>query len=135
MNSLTLALVISLTLSLSFNILFFWYIRRTTGRLLYISQNLNDLITLIGVYREHLKSIYEMEMYYGDESLKHLIGHTKSLYDILDDYEDIVYLTEPIDFSFEEQNEDNLNDNEETNEEEEPSEKDVLYAGARRRNS
>ena len=135
MNSLTLALVISLTLSLFSNILFFWYIRRTTSRLLYISQNLNDLITLIGVYREHLKSIYEMEMFYGDENLKHLIDHTRSLYNVLDDYEDIVYLTEPISFSFEEQNEDNLNDNEETNEDEEFSEKDVLYAGTRKRNS
>ena len=135
MNSLDLALGIALTVSLLVNGLFFWYIRKTTGRLLYISENINDLISLIGVYREHLKAIYEMEMFYGDETLQNLIGHTRSLYNILEDYEDVVYLTEPLEFSFDEQNEDNNND-EKTNEEDiSPSEKDVLYAGSRRRDS
>ena len=134
MNSLTLAMVIMLTLSLALNGVFFWYIRKTTSRLLYISENLNDLMSLIAVYREHLRSIYEMEMFCGDETLKHLMNHTNSLYNILDDYEDVVYLTEPLDFSFDEQNEDNLNDNEKTDEEDN-SEKDVLYAGTRGRNS
>ena len=75
-----------------------------------------------------------MEMFYGDETLKNLIDHTRSLYGILEDYEDVVYLTEPLEFYFDEQNEDNNND-EKTNEEEFPSEKDVLYAGSRRRDS
>ena len=134
MNSLDLALGFALFVSLLANGLFFWYIRKTTRRLLYISENINDLISLIGVYREHLKAIYEMEMFYGDETLKNLIDHTRSLYGILEDYEDVVYLTEPLEFYFDEQNEDNNND-EKTNEEEFPSEKDVLYAGSRRRDS
>ena len=74
-----------------------------------------------------------MEMFYGDETLQNLIDHTNSLYSVLEDYEDVVYLTEPL--TFIENNEDNLNDNEETNEEGRPSEEDVLYAGSRRRNS
>ena len=71
-------------------------------------------------------------MFYGDEVLKNLIQHTTSLYDVLEDYEDVVYLTEPL--TFIEENEDDLNDNEEENEEQDP-EADVLYAGTRRRNS
>ena len=134
MNSLDLALGFALFVSLLANGLFFWYIRKTTRRLLYISENINDLISLIGVYREHLKAIYEMEMFYGDETLKNLIDHTRSLYGVLEDYEDVVYLTEPLEFYFDEQNEDNNND-EKTNEEEFSSEKDVLYAGSRRRDS
>ena len=133
MNSLQAGLVIGLVLSVSLNVIFFWYIRKTTGRLLFISENLNDLITLIGVYRKHIKTVYEMEMFYGDETLQNLIDHTNSLYSVLEDYEDVVYLTEPL--TFIENNEDNLNDNEETNEESRPSEEDVLYAGSRRRNS
>ena len=73
-----------------------------------------------------------MEMFYGDETLQNLVQHTSSLYDILEDYEDVVYLTEPL--AFIENNEDELNDNEEENEEQNP-EADVLYAGTRRRNS
>ena len=132
MSSLQIGLSIAFLLSVSLNVLFFWYIRKTTGRLLFISENLNDLITLIAVYRKHIKSVYEMEMFYGDETLQNLVQHTSSLYDILEDYEDVVYLTEPL--AFIENNEDELNDNEEENEEQNP-EADVLYAGTRRRNS
>ena len=135
MNSLQIGLIIGFVLSLSLNGLFFWYLRKTTGRLLFISENLNDLISIIGVYRKHLKALYEMEMFYGDEVLQNLIDHTNSLYDMLEDYEDVVYLTEPLTF-IEENNEDDLNDSdEETFEGEDLSEKDVLYAGSRRRNS
>ena len=135
MNSLQIGLIIGFVLSLSLNGLFFWYLRKTTGRLLFISENLNDLISIIGVYRKHLKALYEMEMFYGDEILQNLIDHTNSLYDMLEDYEDVVYLTEPLTF-IEENNEDDLNDSdEETFEGEDLSEKDVLYAGSRRRNS
>ena len=135
MNSLQIGLIIGFVLSLSLNGLFFWYLRKTTGRLLFISENLNDLISIIGVYRKHLKALYEMEMFYGDEVLQNLIDHTDSLYDMLEDYEDVVYLTEPLTF-IEENNEDDLNDSdEETFEREDLSEKDVLYAGSRRRNS
>ena len=123
MSSLQIGLSIAFLLSVSLNVLFFWYIRKTTGRLLFISENLNDLITLIGVYRKHIKSVYEMEMFYGDETLQNLVQHTSSLYDILEDYEDVVYLTEPL--AFIENNEDELNDNEEENEEQNP-EADVL---------
>jgi hypothetical protein len=134
MNSLQIGLVIGFVLSVSLNGLFFWYLKKTTGRLLFISENLNDLISIIGVYRKHLKALYEMEMFYGDEVLQNLIDHTNSLYDMLEDYEDVVYLTEPLTFT--ENNEDDLNDNdEETDEREDLSEKDVLYAGSRRRNS
>ena len=135
MNSLQIGLIIGFVLSLSLNVLFFWYLRKTTGRLLFISENLNDLISIIGVYRKHLKALYEMEMFYGDEILQNLIDHTNSLYNMLEDYEDVVYLTEPLTF-IEENNEDDLNDSdEETFEREDLSEKDVLYAGSRRRNS
>ena len=135
MNSLQIGLIIGFVLSLSLNGLFFWYLRKTTGRLLFISENLNDLISIIGVYRKHLKALYEMEMFYGDEVLQNLIDHTDSLYDMLEDYEDVVYLTEPLTF-IEENNEDDLNDSdEETFERENLPEKDVLYAGSRRRNS
>ena len=133
MSSLQTALVIALVLSIPLNILFFRYLRKTTARLLYISENLNDLISIIAVYRKHLKAIFEMEMFYGDEVLQNLIDHTNSLHDLLEDYEDVVYLTEPL--TFIENNEDDFNENEETDEEQQPSEKDVFYAGSRRRNS
>ena len=83
---------------------------------------------MIGNYRQHLKGVYSLEMFYGDETLQNLLDHTKSLYLLLEEYETVVDLTVPqeeIEEIYEEENED----------EESFQEKDVLYAGTRRRDS
>ena len=124
MNSYDVAILLALTISLLANAGLFWYIRSIVGRLLYISQNLSDLITLVTVYKKHLKALYDTEMYYGDETIKHLIEHTNSLLDLLEDYEDIAALTElPL------TREEPYEENEETTDE---VEKDVFYGGARK---
>ena len=62
--------------------------------------------------------------------MKGLVEHTSSMMDILEDYQTAVLELEPVEV--EESNEkENIND-EET---EESIQKDVLYAGTRRRNS
>jgi len=124
MNSYEVALILALSISLLANAGLVWYVRSVIGRLLYISQNLSDLITLINVYKKHLKALYDTEMYYGDETIKHLIEHTNSLLDLLEDYEDIAALTElPL------TREETYEENEETSEE---VEKDVFYGGTRK---
>ena len=95
MNEYNVALIIALLVSFALNIGLVWYNRSLIGRLLFVSENLNDLITMIKAFREHLKALYSTEMYYGDETMKHLIAHTSSLAALLEDYEDITYLTEP----------------------------------------
>ncbi len=74
-----------------------------------------------------------MEMYYGDETIKHLMSHTTSLLEILEDYEDIYSISMP----FEE-----IDDDQEQNlKGDQPdgatqiNEENVFYAGSRRRNS
>ena len=49
-----------------------------------MSQNLTDLVDVLGIYRNHLEKIYNLEMFHGDETIKFLIQHTKSLLDILE---------------------------------------------------
>jgi len=133
MTTLELVLIIVLLVSILANYLAFWYMRRILPGFIYTSQNLQDLTTLVANYREHLKNIYEMEMYYGDETIKHLMSHTTSLMEILEDYEDVYSITMP----FEE-----IDDDQEQNlKGEEPdgptqiNEENVFYAGSRRRNS
>ena len=71
-------------------------------------------------------------MYYGDETMQHLISHTVSLANLLEEYEDIYSITEPLSEieQEEENNGENLNDKAEIQEE-----KDVFYAGSRKRDS
>jgi L-arabinose isomerase len=39
-------------------------------------------------FSNHLKFVYELEMYYGDETLKGLIDHARTLNESLEDYEE-----------------------------------------------
>jgi hypothetical protein len=82
-------------------------------------------------YREHLKNIYDMEMYYGDETIKHLMSHTTSLLEILEDYEDVYSITTP----FEEIDEEENIKGEQPDGETQINEENVFYAGTRRRDS
>ena len=108
----------------------FWYMRRVLPGFIYTSQNLEDLTTLVANYREHLKNIYQMEMYYGDETIKHLLSHTTSLSQILEEYEDVYSIITPLEEIDEEEIEgEQLDGQTQINEE------NVFYAGSRRRDN
>ena len=130
MNDYNVAILIALFICVGLNVGLIWYNRKLVGRLLFVSENLNDLATMVGAYREHLKALYSTEMYYGDETMKHLIAHTTSLNNLLEDYEDIIYLTDPIEDDFN-QEEDDF----EKNEENPQTGQDVFYGGARESNN
>ena len=105
-------LIIALFLSVMGNFLSLWYIRKLLAKVLFVSQNLTDLVDLLATYRNHLRRIYAMEMFHGDETIKFLIQHTNSLLDVLEDYSDIYLMTEPIEL--EEEDEESYDNQEET---------------------
>jgi hypothetical protein len=123
-------LSIVLVASLIFNGIMYWYSRQLTQKLSFIYDNIGDVSELITNYRAHLKSVYSMEMFYGDETLKFLIDHTRSISDVLEDYEDP-------EFFVEEFVEEDAPQQEELNNAETPQiqQENVFYAGTRRRNS
>ena len=130
--TLTNWLIIALFLSILVNLLALWYIRKLLAKVLFVSQNLTDLVDLLTTYRNHLQRLFQLEMYYGDETMKFLIKHTKSLLDVLEDYSDIYKLTEPLELD--EEDEESYDDEEETG----PSsvnEENVFYGGTRSGNS
>ena len=125
-------LIIALFLSVIGNLLALWYIRKLLAKVLFVSQNLTDLVDLLGTYRNHLQRLFQLEMYYGDETMQFLIKHTKSLLDVLEDYSDIYLMTEPIEVG--EEDEESYDDEEETG----PppvNEENVFYGGTRGGNS
>ena len=126
--TLTNWLIIALFLSILANLLALWYIRKLLAKILFVSQNLTDLVDLLATYRNHLKRIYSLDMFHGDETIKFLIKHTNSLLDVLEDYSDIYKLTEPLELN--EEDEESYDDEEETR----PTpvnEKNVSYGGTR----
>ncbi len=130
--NLTFWLIMALCASVTANFIAFYYIRVVLGRLMYVGDNLGDLAEMITAYRNHLKSVYEMEMFYGDETLQFLVEHTKSLHNLLEDFEDVYSIGIPPE-NTEEQiiNEEEINNDAETT----IPEQDVFYAGTRTSNN
>ena len=129
--TVNIALIIALVASVSINIFGFWYIRDILGRLTWISQNIDDIARVIAIYQEHLKAIYRLEQFYGDEEIKGILEHTRKISEILEDYQTAVLELEPVEVE-ETPNQKDNNNGEET---EESIQEDVFYAGTRRRDS
>jgi hypothetical protein len=121
-------LIVALILSIIANFFGIWYIRKLLAKVLFVSQNLTDLVDLLVTYRNHLRKIYSMEMFHGDETIQFLIQHTNSLLDVLEDYSDIYLMTEPMELE-ETQDEESYEETQRT--ETFNTEKDVLYGGTR----
>ena len=127
----SIILITVLVGSLIFNGVMFWYLRKLTTRLSFIYQNIGDVSDIIANYRVHLKSVYSMEMFYGDETLQYLLDHTRSISSLLEDFEDQEFFLE----EFESVEEDVPSQEEELNAQTQIQEENVFYAGSRRRDS
>ena len=118
---------IALFFSVIANIFLIWFGREQSQRLTYVSQNLNDLVEIISNYKEHLRKVYSLEMFYGDETLKFLMDHTNAVVKLLEtEYGEIIDITDPIEVIIEDEQE---------NSEETEERKDVFYGGTRASNS
>ena len=94
MSRLEIILSAMLTLSVIFNIGIFIYARAAVVRLLSVSEELGDLQQMVDSFTEHLDTIYNLEMFYGDQTLQSLVKHAKSLDEQLETFEYIYSLTE-----------------------------------------
>ena len=124
---INLWLTLVLGLSLALNGVFYWLVREQSFRLSNVADNASDLIAMISGFRNHLKAVYSLEAFYGDETLQSLMDHATTLSMILEEqYGDVASMSEPVEYEEEE---------EEYGSEENQEEKHVLYAGTRRRDS
>jgi hypothetical protein len=128
MMEISIWLGLALATSVSINVVFFWLAQEQSTRLSVIADNTEDLIEMIVGFKDHLKAVYSLDTFYGDETLKALMDHAGSLSVILEDqYGDIASLSEQIEYQETEVDNDGSEENQ--------KEKHVLYAGTRRRDS
>ena len=121
-------LIIALSISGLFNLFFLWFAREQSQRLSYVSQNVGDLLELLESYRMHLRRVYSMDMFYGDETLQYLMEHTSALINLLEDeYSDVLDITEPLEEVY-------MEEEDEEKEIEEEQRQDVFYGGTRSSN-
>ena len=105
MTSLEMILIAVSTVSLAFTATMIWYVRAILLRL-YRFQVLHENASgQINSFSEHLNSVHEMQMFYGEPTLQALIEHSKELSENLDT------ISQSLIFSYEEEyKEDNIYD-------------------------
>ena len=84
-----LLLSIFLTVSVFLNITLLWYVRKLLVQTWDILADREVASGELRHYSDHLSSIYEMEMFYGDETLQGLMDHTRHIGERLDIYADL----------------------------------------------
>lgn len=94
MTELEIILTIIATFSVILNVAVFVYARSAISRLLYVSEELGDLKMMVDSFSNHVSSLYQMEMYYGDQTLQGLMDHAQSFNEQLETFEFIYSLTE-----------------------------------------
>ena len=94
MSRLEIILSAVLLLSVIFNIGVFIYARAAITQLLFVSEELGDFQNMVNAFAKHVKSVYELEMFYGDQTLSSLMTHGRQLNEmleginLLDDYDE-----------------------------------------------
>ena len=94
MSRLEIILTAMLFLSLLLNVGLIMYVRGAIIRLLFVSEELGDLQQMTNAFAQHLKIVYELDTFYGDETLNSLLHHAISFNEQLETFEHIYSLTE-----------------------------------------
>ena len=95
--------------SIAFNVFFIWYIRNLLSQLYFVANNMSDLVDETISFRDHLSSVYELETFYGDETLAGLLAHVGQYSETLSDFEEIYALLDEEDEKEQEIEENDVN--------------------------
>lgn len=101
-----------LLLSLMLNGILTWYSIRATKQLFFVSENITELHERLEEFDGHVKFIYELEMFYGDETIKNLIRHSRDLLKFMNQYRGIEEISQEDISDTQEQDESQTEDNE-----------------------
>ena len=81
-----------LIISTVINIFFVWYVYNLLKKLLFVSDNMEDFLDTLQNYSDHVESVYNMETYYGDETIDRLLQHSKEVVKEIKTYEEVYTL-------------------------------------------
>jgi hypothetical protein len=121
--------------SFALNVVLVWYSKKMVNDLSDLSLEVEEVVADLNIYHKHVEQVYNLQTFYGDETLKALLSHSRAVSERVNNFTTLFSNLE--DEELTEAQEDEMGDiNEETNEEQIPQEKKhVFYAGTRRRNN
>ena len=106
-------LMLALSFSVFINVFLFWFATKSSRRLTIVASNIDEIMGAIENFESHLETIYEMETFYGDETLHSVLMHAKGITEFLSEFEDIYELSDELPEEAEEEREEE-NDREES---------------------
>ena len=90
--------MINLSIALAFFVLItlglLWYVRHMLKKLLFVSDNLSELLEIVEEFGDHLASVHELETFYGEPVLQDLMRHSKYVQEYMSKYRDIYELSD-----------------------------------------
>jgi hypothetical protein len=98
---LSILLFLSILLNIIIAWFSYWYVKEAVQEILVTSTFIEDAKDVLSSYLEHLNAIHELEMFYGDETLKSLIMHGTSIVEYFDNFDN------PLVFEEKEEDEEN----------------------------
>tara|TARA_B100001094_G_C18095347_1_gene752713 strand:+ start:950 stop:1255 length:306 start_codon:yes stop_codon:yes gene_type:complete len=89
----TTALILSILINLVFLFYSRWLIQIVKAK----EDDMESLSSIINQYVGHVKSIHDMEMFYGDQTLSALIEHGKAIVSTIEEFDFLLLeeITEP----------------------------------------
>ena len=98
MSLLSTGLSFILMISITTNVIMFWYAKNSLSNFNLVfkaSENISEIFSVIDAYKEHLMLVHEMPTFYGDETLKGLLDHTGQMIEFMKRYDKVYSFTQP----------------------------------------
>jgi len=105
MSEYMLYLILALAFSVFANVFLLWFARKSSGRLTIVASNIDEIMSALENFENHLETLYEMETFYGDETLHSVLMHAKGITEFLSEFEDIYELSDELPDETEEEQE------------------------------
>ena len=87
------------------NIMLALYVRWLLKVLAAINEDMTNLNSMVLEFKNHIQSIYEMEMFYGDNTLKALLDHATNLSERIENLDLVLNVQSPEELIEEKQDE------------------------------
>jgi len=68
-----------LVFSIILNVFLFWYIAQLISRLVIFQEEIDSFAEKLDEYSKHVDILYNLERFFGDETLANLLRHSKSI--------------------------------------------------------
>tara|TARA_R110000824_G_scaffold148541_3_gene318393 strand:+ start:263 stop:604 length:342 start_codon:yes stop_codon:yes gene_type:complete len=78
-----------LVVSIILNVFLFLYLRWLLKNFTFLSESMQSLLESADAFSSHLSAVYELETFYGDETLQNLLTHARQVVEEIGVYKDI----------------------------------------------